>query len=339
MDLLTPTLSRCSGPILSCAEASFPFPCCRQKAGKCQGPGDRVPGVCVPAKRRVLRRLPRVPPPESEVWPEEYRGKNWKPIYAILFAGKCQLCAHSCALPKSRQMMDKWSGMTRLLHCTNHPAHRGEIAEVLPTETCRNFKEKAWHWLEKKRARTARCLPKSTAGHKVERIPLGNGLFTTVDGGDYEEISKYKWYAIRDGRKVYVICKKNGKMVSMHRMLMRSRKGYIVDHKDGNGLNNCRDNLRVCTHRQNHANRGPSGGASRFVGVYRRRDKWMASIGYRGKLLYIGTFDDEVEAAKARDRKAYELHGEFAYLNFPEDFPPEKRRKTTTTRAGKSRSQ
>ena len=55
-------------------------------------------------------------------------------------------------------------------------------------------------------------------------------------------------------------------------------------------------------------------------------------------MYYLGLFDDEVEAAKARDRKAYELHGEFAYLNFPEDFPPEKQRKTTTTRAGKSRS-
>ena len=84
----------------------------------------------VPSKRRVPRRLPRVPPPESEVWPEECRGENWKPIYAILFAGKCQLCAHSCPLPKSRRMLDKWSGMTRLLHCTNYPAHLSKIGRA-----------------------------------------------------------------------------------------------------------------------------------------------------------------------------------------------------------------
>jgi hypothetical protein len=57
-----------------------------------------------------------------------------------------------------------------------------------------------------------------------------------------------------------------------------------------------------------------------YLGVYRDRSKWAAHIRYRGKRLYIGSFDDEVEAAKARDRKAYELHGEFAYLNLPEDF-------------------
>jgi hypothetical protein len=54
--------------------------------------------------------------------------------------------------------------------------------------------------------------------------------------------------------------------------------------------------------------------------VYRKRDKWEVSIRYRGEYFYLGRFDDEVEAAKARDRKAHELHGPYAYLNFPEDF-------------------
>jgi hypothetical protein len=228
--------------------------------------------------------------------------------------------------------MDKFQGNTRLLHCTNHPANPGGIEEVLPTDTCRNFKPKVWHWLEKKRAGASRRLPKSTQGHRVERIPLGNGLFAAVDGDDYGEVSKYRWHAIVRGRKIYAIGKKNGRMVCMHRMLMRPRRGYIVDHKDGNGLNNCRDNLRVCTHRQNRANRRPYGGASRFIGVYRHRDKWSAGIGYRGKFLHLGVFDDEVQAAKARDRKAWELHGEFAYLNFPEDYAHKRRRKAAASR-------
>jgi hypothetical protein len=57
------------------------------------------------------------------------------------------------------------------------------------------------------------------------------------------------------------------------------------------------------------------------VGVYRRKNKWLAGLQYGGKYYHLGLFDDEVEAAKARDRKAYELLGAYAYLNFPEDFP------------------
>jgi hypothetical protein len=53
--------------------------------------------------------------------------------------------------------------------------------------------------------------------------------------------------------------------------------------------------------------------------VYRYRDKWAANVTCQGKCYYIGIFEDEVAAARARDRKAYELHGQYAYLNFPED--------------------
>jgi hypothetical protein len=149
---------------------------------------------------------------------------------------------------------------------------------------------------------------------------VGQGLFATVDAADYRKLSKHKWYAYRRGRKIYAVCKTRGKTVYMHRMIMRPRQGYLVDHIDGNGLNNRRCNLRVCTRQQNQANRKPRGGSSRFVGVYRHKDKWVAGITYRGAYYYCGIFDDEVEAAKARDRKAYEIHGPYAYLNFPEDF-------------------
>jgi len=273
--------------------------------------------------------MPRVPPPESDVWPEEYRGENWKPAYAFIFEGKCQLCAHSCPLPRSRQLMDKYLGLTRLLHCTNHPANPGGIEEVLPTDACRNFKPKAW---KRPKAASAKdltdLLPR---GRNVKRVYLSNGLFVTVDAADYKKLSEYRWYASRHGRQVYAICRKNGKERYMHRMIARPRKGYVVDHIDHNGLNNCRSNLRVCTRQQNHANRGPLGGTSRFVGVFRFRDKWQAGIVYRTKHYYIGVFNDEVEAAKARDRKAYELHGEFAYLNFPGDFRGKRRRKVVPT--------
>ena len=120
------------------------------------------------------------------MWPEEYRGEKWKPIYAFLFEGKCQLCAHSCPLPKSRQLMDKCLGVTRLLHCTNHPANPGGIEEVLPTDTCRNFKPKCWKLPPAKGQKVPRRpMACKSGGGKIKRIPLGNGLFAIVDAADY----------------------------------------------------------------------------------------------------------------------------------------------------------
>ena len=271
-------------------------------------------------KDRRGRRMPRVPPAESTIWPEQYRGKRWKSVYAILFAGRCQLCAYSCPLPKSRQLRDKWLGVTRLLLCTNHPSEPGELREVLPIDTCRNFKAKSWKRPKARPVRGRAHPATEETDREVRRIPLGKGLFATVDAADYEQLSKYKWYAKRHGPTIYATCIKQGKVVYMHRMIMRARKGVLVDHIDGNGLNNRRCNLRLCTHQQNQANRGPCGGSSRFVGVHHHGDQWQAGIRCRGEYFYLGLHDDEVEAAKARDRKAYELHGEYAYLNFPEDF-------------------
>lgn len=268
----------------------------------------------------AAERRPGVPPPESEIWPEEYRGKRWKPIYAKRFAGRCQLCAYSCPLPKLRQLLDEYMGVPRLLLCTNHPAEPGELREVQPTGTCRNFKARCWKRRPSRPAPDSLNPPTCASCPGVRRIAVGQGLFATVDAADYKKLSKYKWYACRHGPTVYATCRDKGRVVYMHRMILRPRKGYVVDHIDGNGLNNRRGNLRVCTHQQNQANRGPCGGSSRFVGVYRKGDQWVAEIRCRGEYFYLGLFDDEVEAAKARDRKAYELHGPYAYLNFPEDF-------------------
>lgn len=281
-------------------------------------PPDEADAEKKPPRRKW--KPPRVPPPESEIWPEQYRGKNWKSVYAVLFAGKCQLCVHSCPLSKWRQMKDKFHGEPRLLLCTNHPNHPGELHEVLPVETCRNFKPKRWGRIctnpPKRRVRATT----NEYDPEVRRIHLGNGLFATVDATDYEQVKKYRWYAAPHGRNVYAATNANGRTVYMHRMLMKPRKGYVVDHIDGNGLNNRRCNLRVCTPAQNLANKAPRGGSSQFVGVYRYKDKWAANVTRQGKCYYLGIFEDEVAAAKARDRKARELHGEYAYLNFPEDF-------------------
>lgn len=106
----------------------------------------------------------------------------------------------------------------------------------------------------------------------------------------------------------------------MHRVIMGEPRGLVVDHIDGNSLNNRRSNLRVCTVSQNHQNQRFRGGLSRYKGVcfLKKINKWRANIGFDGRRMHIGCFDNEVDAAKAYDRKAGELFGEFAYLNFPE---------------------
>ncbi len=152
-----------------------------------------------------MHRRPRVPSPESEVWPEQYRGERFKPIYAFLFAGKCLLCTHSCPLPRSRQLEDKWLGLTPRLHCTHNPSSPGEIREVLLTDTCRNFKPKCWRRPREKQPKASRRPLASKSAGKTKPIPLGNGLFATVDAADYPELSKYRWYATRRGSTIYAM--------------------------------------------------------------------------------------------------------------------------------------
>jgi hypothetical protein len=259
----------------------------------------------------------RLPPPDSTVWPEEYRGERWKRAYGVLFAGKCQVCVYSFPPSKWRQSMDRCTGMPRLLLCTNSLDSPGEMVEVLPIETCRNFMQKHW------RRAPARGVPCSPAYDQtdptIRRIPVGDDLFATVDARDYKRLSKHKWYICGHGRTVYAVASIRGKMVLMHRLIMQPRPGHVVHHIDGNGLNNRRCNLLNCTPAQNRVSRHPRHPASGYVGVRQIYKKWQASITYRGRPYYLGLYDDPAAAAKARDRKAYELHGERAYLNFPQD--------------------
>lgn len=267
-------------------------------------------------------RLPRVQPPDSDIWPPEYRGERWKRIYGTLFAGKCLLCQYSFPQPESRQMRDRWRRDSTPLLCTNHAARPGELIEVRQCDTCRNFKPKCWWSVRREKQPAATvpelCPPKRKKG--VRRVPLSQGLFATIDAADYAEICQYTWSASRHGNKVYAQARINGKYVLMHRFLMRPRKGYVVDHLDGNSLNNCRGNLCICTAAQNGVNRRPRGGSSRFVGVSRCGARWRAGITHRGKTYPLGYHATAVEAARVRDHKAVELCGVHAYLNFPQEW-------------------
>lgn len=107
----------------------------------------------------------------------------------------------------------------------------------------------------------------------------------------------------------------------LHRVIMGAKKGEIVDHINGDKLDNRRANLRVGTQRQNLANTGMSkNNTSGYKGVIRQKNKWVAQIYYRlnGKRnnIHLGTYETAKEAALAYDKKAIELHGNFARPNF-----------------------
>lgn len=142
-----------------------------------------------------------------------------------------------------------------------------------------------------------------------------------VDEEDLPIIAPHKWCAIRSCKMMYAITSliKDGKKTSkhMHSMLM---PGILPDHKNRNGLDNRRSNLRAATAQQNSFNSGPRPGTSKFKGVSwdKTHKKWVAELRVGGKGVLKKRFSSEIEAAKTYDEAAKQHQGEFAYLNFPE---------------------
>jgi hypothetical protein len=164
-------------------------------------------------------------------------------------------------------------------------------------------------------------------GRKTEgakRIKLTWGKYAIVDPDDYQRLSKYNWCAVKRTRTWYAYTFTiDGKPLLMHRLVANAPKRMVVDHINHNGLDNRRTNLRLCTHQQNQRHRRPKRGcSSKYKGVSwsKTRMKFRAMICLNAKRIHLGYFVSEIDAAKAYDKKARELFGEFAYLNFPEDY-------------------
>ena len=158
----------------------------------------------------------------------------------------------------------------------------------------------------------------------MKEIKLTQNKATLVDDEDFDFLNQWRWYAFKADKTYYAqrIDKINGKTKSlfMHRLILKTGKGQESDHKDRNGLNNQRNNLRICTRQQNNMNR-MSSGIIAFKGVNcnvneNRVKKYSATIKKNNKQIFIGRFKTPKEAALAYDKKAVELFGEFAYLNF-----------------------
>lgn len=154
----------------------------------------------------------------------------------------------------------------------------------------------------------------------MREIPLGrSNLVALVDEEDYERIAAHKWHTRVDRRAIRWADGANSRRVLMHREVVSAPDGVIVDHANGDTLDNRRSNLRICTAAQNAWNVRAVRG-KRFKGVQRYEpNRWRARIRINGHLTHIGSFGSEVEAALAYDVIARQLFGEFACLNFPRD--------------------
>lgn len=160
----------------------------------------------------------------------------------------------------------------------------------------------------------------------MKKIPLTNEKFALVDDEDFDDLIKFKWYASRYYKDhcFYAIRREGNKTILMHRQIMRTPKGMVTDHKDHDGLNNQRSNLRICTHAENIRNSEKTfNGTSKYRGVSVKdmgKNKY-----YRGRIFLNGkevvktfpyTQEGEIMAAQFYNEQAKIHYGQFANINF-----------------------
>lgn len=158
----------------------------------------------------------------------------------------------------------------------------------------------------------------------VQEIQLTRGKVAIVDDEDFAMVSQFKWNAGCTADGVWYAKRRipGNKSMKMHRFILGAQSGELVDHIDGDELNNTRANIRIATPRQNMHNRKSTQGSSTpFKGVFweRKSGRFRVQIKANGECLYLGLFEDVIDAALAYDSAARRIHGEFARLNFPTD--------------------
>jgi hypothetical protein len=171
-------------------------------------------------------------------------------------------------------------------------------------------------------------------GCPFRTIPLTKGLFAIVDPDDYHRLVNFNWHASKSAHTHYAVRylpkgnvvspsnRRKNKVEYMHHLIIDIPEGLFCDHINHNGLDNRKANLRPATLAQNirHRRKFKSPSRSKYKGLtWRKKEKaWHVRIYTNGKRIFIGSFKDEVAAAKAYDSAAKQFYGDFATLNFPQ---------------------
>jgi hypothetical protein len=159
-------------------------------------------------------------------------------------------------------------------------------------------------------------------------VELTQGKFAVVDDEDAHLVIDRKWQARRSNAGVWYARSSLGRSgsVSMHELIMGPALGQLVDHRDGDGLNNRRSNLRLASHQQNTTNRHLFACKAEYKGVEPADSistPWKAVITFCGVTRTVGAFTEKWQAALAYDMAAIRLHGDFAATNMPRELVSE----------------
>jgi len=159
----------------------------------------------------------------------------------------------------------------------------------------------------------------------MKEIKLTRGKVALVDDDDFEYLNQFKWHSLVCKYTYYAVrtIRINGerKSLKMHRKIMNVSINKVIDHIDGNGLNNQKENLRICSQSQNCMNRKRTYGSSKYKGVtvYKNNKNKVfiiARLMINRKVVLNSYHKNEIDAAKCYDAAAQKYYGEFANINF-----------------------
>ena len=170
------------------------------------------------------------------------------------------------------------------------------------------------------------CIGGYPNSDKMKTIKLTQGKHSIVDDDDYKRLSRYRWYAANTSGKFYYAVRRSPRLGSkqrtilMHRVILNAPDGTEVDHINGDGLDNRRSNIRLCTCRENSRNqRLDRGSTTGFKGVYfdKRgcKNPYRATIMVNSEGIYLGSYRNVENAARAYDLAAIKHFGKFALTN------------------------
>lgn len=152
--------------------------------------------------------------------------------------------------------------------------------------------------------------------YSMKKINVTNKKFVLIDEDDYPKVKNFQWSIKKCRIAEYAVTYINRKTIRMHHLIIPRVEGLVTDHINGNGLDNRKCNLRLCTPAQNRLNvTAYCNNKSGFKGVFKDKERggWIARIRKDGKTFYLGRFKTAEDASRAYIKKSKKLHGEFSY--------------------------